>query len=207
MIYLSKLILNPASQMAQSEFNSPYEMHRTLMRGFADKREYGNVLHRLDINPYTGVTALLVQSTVEPNWQPLTQIGQGQYLLSPPVWKAIDLDLPNGRILQFRLTANPTKRLSSGKGNKPGKRIALFKETDQLAWLHRKGTIHGFRLRNAQISHAGKQTDQQRNLTLFTVQFDGLLQIIDSEEFNSAMRNGIGPAKAFGCGLLSIAPG
>ena len=87
MIYLSKLILNPASQMVQSECSNPYQMHRTLMRGFADKRGNGNVLHRLEQDTHTGNFILLVQSTTEPNWQPLTQIGQGQYLLTSPVYK------------------------------------------------------------------------------------------------------------------------
>jgi CRISPR system Cascade subunit CasE len=206
-IYLSQLILNPASHMAQSELNKPYEMHRTLMRGFDGKREDANVLYRLDIHQYSDVMALLVQSTVEPNWETLTQVGQGQYLLSPPVWKGIELDFPNGRILQFRLTANPTKRLSNGRGNKPGPRRALYSEVDQCDWLHKKAKQHGFHMLHLQISHAQKQTDKKRNLTLLTVQFNGRLQITNTALFNQALRQGIGPAKAFGCGLLSLAPG
>jgi CRISPR system Cascade subunit CasE len=206
MIYLSQLILNPASRMVQNESRNPYEMHRTLMRGFADKRHEGNVLHRLDINPYSGVMALLVQSTVEPDWQPLTQVGHGEYLLTPPQWKAVELDLPNGRILQFRLTANPTKRLSSGKGNKPGPRRALYQEADQCDWLRQKGEAHGFRLLDVQVSHAQKQTSRAKSITLHTVQFNGRLQITDAATFTTALQTGIGPAKAFGCGLLSLAP-
>lgn len=206
MIYLSQLILNPASRMVQNESRNPYEMHRTLMRGFADKRHEANVLYRLDIHPYSGVMGLLVQSTIEPNWQSLTQVGQGEYLLAPPQWKAVEIDLTSGRILQFRLMANPTKRLSSGKGNKPGPRRALYEEKEQCAWLRRKGEANGFSLLDVQISHDQKQTGHQKNITLYTVQFNGRLQITDLEKFNTALRHGIGPAKAFGCGLLSLAP-
>ena len=107
MIYLSQLILNPASRMVRSELRNPYEMHRTLLKGFADKRKNANVLHRLDINPYSGMMALLVQSTIEPNWQPLLYVGQGNYLQYPPTCKAVDLPLQDGQILHFRLVANP----------------------------------------------------------------------------------------------------
>ncbi len=206
MIYLSQLILNPASRMVQSERENPYEMHRTLLRGFVGKREEANVLHRLETNRYSGVMTLLVQSTVPPDWRPLAQIGQGQYLLASPVWKAVDLDLPNGRTLHFRLVANPARRRSSGKGNKPGPRCALYKEEDQCAWLYKKAEQHGFCLLDLQISHAHKQTDRKRDLALHTVQFDGRLQITDAEKFMTAVHIGIGPAKAFGCGLLSLAP-
>jgi CRISPR-associated protein Cas6/Cse3/CasE subtype I-E len=56
------------------------------------------------------------------------------------------------------------------------------------------GHIH----RDDQISH---------KLTLNIVQFDGYLQVIDPDKLLTALRQGIGPAKAFGCGLLSLAPG
>jgi len=207
MIYLSQLILNPANRMVQNESRNPYEMHRTLMRGFADKRYEANVLYRLDIHPYSGVMGLLVQSTVEPDWQPLREVGQGEYLLAPPQCKEVELDLPSGSILQFRLTANPTKRVSSGKGNKPGPRIAYYKEEEQCAWLRQKGEAHGFELFNVQVSPAQKQTSRRKEITLHTVQFDGRLQITDAAKFQTTVQTGIGPAKAFGCGLLSLAPG
>jgi CRISPR system Cascade subunit CasE len=41
---------------------------------------------------------------------------------------------------------------------------------------------------------------------LGAVRFDGVLQITHVDQFRSAVLNGIGPAKAFGFGLLSIAP-
>lgn len=206
MIYLSQLILNPASRMVQNELRNPNELHRTLMRGYACKREDANVLHRLEVDPYSGVIALLVQSTEKPEWQPLTQVGQGNYLQFPPNWKTVDLNLQTDQILQFRLRANPTKRFSSGKGNKPGKRVQLFKEADQLAWLQRKAEPNGFRLLDANINPEGNQTDYRKKLTIYTVLINGRLQITNLEKFNTALHKGIGPAKAFGCGLLSLAP-
>ena len=214
MIYLSQLILNPASNMVQSELQNPYEMHRTLLNGFANSRENANVLHRLDIHPYSGVMALLVQSTVEPNWQPLTQVGQGQYLHAPPVYKSIELSLRDGQVFRFRLVANPSYK-------KDGKRHAYYKEADQRRWLETKGIgcaetkrqSLGFQVLEIDVQKDGNQygrihrDDQKHKITLYTVQFDGRLQITDAAKFQAAVQSGIGPAKAFGCGLLSLAPG
>jgi CRISPR system Cascade subunit CasE len=37
------------------------------------------------------------------------------------------------------------------------------------------------------------------------VEFDGVLKVTDSEAFGRALSSGIGPAKGFGFGLLSVA--
>lgn len=214
-VYLSQLILNPASRMVQNECRNSYEMHRTLMHGFAGKRENANVLYRLDINPYSGMMALLVQSTLEPNWQPLKQAGQGEYLLSPPQWKAVELDLANGRILQFRLTANPTVK-------KDGKRHPIREEDECRRWLQtigegcegKKRESRGFKVLDMdvqpshnQLGHIYRNEQSSHKLTLNIVQFNGYLQVIDRDKLLTAVQKGIGPARAFGCGLLSLAPG
>jgi CRISPR system Cascade subunit CasE len=43
-------------------------------------------------------------------------------------------------------------------------------------------------------------------ITLAGARFDGLLQVVDPTLFRAALATGIGPAKAYGFGLLSIAP-
>lgn len=209
MIYLSRLILNPASRMVQNERRYPYEMHRTLMRGFDCKRECANVLYRLDVSPYFDSMTLLIQSTVRPNWHPLTQVGQGQYLQAPPACKLVELDLPPGRFLQFRLRANPTIKKVRRKENgerRNSNRVPLVREEKQRDWLTKKAEQSGFKLLNAHINPEGKQTDYRRHLTLYTILINGHLQITNPTDFTKALQHGIGPGRAFGCGLLSLAP-
>ncbi|MFQ5421832.1 MAG: type I-E CRISPR-associated protein Cas6/Cse3/CasE, partial [Anaerolineae bacterium] len=79
-------------------------------------------------------------------------------------------------------------------------------EDRQLAWLHKRAADNGFRILQAAVSQAQQQTSRKKGITLYTVQYDGRLQITDAETFQTAVRTGIGPAKAFGCGLLSLAP-
>jgi len=213
-IYLSQLILNPGSLMVQSEFENPYEMHRTLMRGFPCKRNEANVLYRLESNSYSGNVTLLVQSSIEPQWEPLTKVGQGQYLFSPPVFKAVDLHLQQRQILRFRLVANPSVK-------RDGKRHALYDEEEQRRWLMTKGSgctekkrpSHGFEVLdvdiqkgNNQQGHLYRDNGEKHNVTIHRVQFDGILQVTDPATFLAAIQSGIGSGKAFGFGLLSVAP-
>jgi CRISPR system Cascade subunit CasE len=55
---------------------------------------------------------------------------------------------------------------------------------------------------------AGLRSDTQdgARLTFATVLFEGMLEVTDVGAFRSALAKGIGPGKAFGCGLLSVAP-
>jgi CRISPR system Cascade subunit CasE len=45
-----------------------------------------------------------------------------------------------------------------------------------------------------------------RLVTLAGVLFEGLLEVTDPDNLRLAIREGIGPGKAIGCGLLSVAP-
>jgi len=220
-MYLSRLILNPRSRQVRSELARPYEMHRTLLNAFPQGKVHVErteedaigLLYRIDEDARSGALHLLVQSQQAPQWGLLAE---REYLLpvtDNPVTRAVNLQLQPGQVLAFRLRANPTKRLSAGTGNK-GKRVGIYKEEDQAAWLQRKGSQHGFRLLQIQVSRNElvKQGEaipaaqgRAHDLKLFSVQFDGILQVVDAERFVQAIGAGIGSGKAFGCGLLSVA--
>ncbi|GAA1042265.1 type I-E CRISPR-associated protein Cas6/Cse3/CasE [Streptomyces murinus] len=50
------------------------------------------------------------------------------------------------------------------------------------------------------------QTGRRPPVTLLTVTFDGRLEVTDPQALRRAMTQGIGKAKAYGCGLLTLAP-
>lgn len=208
-MYLSRLILNPRSRQVQRDLARPGEMHKTVLRAFPDDLEEATerVLYRLDQQPQTQHLALLVQAHGAPDWRKL-DVG---YLLADvadnPATKKVELQFQTGQRLAFRLRANPTKRLSAGKG-KIGKRIGLYKMEEQIEWLQRKGEQHGFILQSA-LPTQQQRIDQrsiERELKFFSVQFDGILQVTDPAVFLTAIQAGIGSGKAFGFGLLSVAP-
>jgi CRISPR system Cascade subunit CasE len=52
---------------------------------------------------------------------------------------------------------------------------------------------------------AFKKKGTQKPVTLVTVTYDGRLEITDPEAFRRALTHGIGKAKAYGCGLMTLA--
>lgn len=208
MLYLSRLILNPRSRQVRAELINPYEMHRTLLRSVDADRQEAGLLFRVDVARATGVPTVLVQSQVEPNWGYLQEAQA--YLLPAhddnPALKPFLPRLNAGQLLQFRLRANPTMRRLDGK------RVGRYREDEQREWLDRKLSLAGCRLTMCQIVkedmvEAGKHEAGHRvKMPLLAVRFDGVLQVADPAALEQALRQGIGSAKAFGFGLLSLAP-
>ena len=203
-MYLSKLVLNPASRRVRTEIGRPYELHRTLMQAFPPAEEGpGRVLFRLDISKESNTLTLLVQSEKEPDWRSLENAGN--FLSERAQSKHFSPSFRNGQPCRFRLRANPTVK-------RQGKRFGIVKEDEQLAWLHRKGAAGGFEPESVVVSPErkmqDKMTDRARtphNLTLIAVRFDGFLKVRDPEVFHTTLSHGIGSGKGFGFGLLSVA--
>ncbi len=212
-MYLSKLTLNPYSRQVQRELGDPYQLHRTIMRGFPTTLpEDERVLYRLDVAPRDNTLTLLVQSSYQPDWTPLHDADRGQYLLEPPQPpKTFKLKLEAGSVLRFRLRANPTVK-KQREDHKNGNRVPLVHEEAQIEWLKRKGEQHGFQVLQVQVSGKDevsgwkKEADRTLKLQFYAVQFDGILQVTDPDKLVTAVRTGIGSGKGFGFGLLSLAP-
>ncbi|MBC7255203.1 MAG: type I-E CRISPR-associated protein Cas6/Cse3/CasE [Chloroflexi bacterium] len=217
-MYLSRLILNPRHKRVQRELAHPYELHRTILSAFPavlppDER----VLYRPEVDDRGLRVILFVQSQYPPDWRWAAEIPG--YLLRPPETKPFDLHLVEGQVLAFRLRANPTvKKKSHEKPNstppRNGVRLGLLREEDQRAWLERKGEQHGFRILRALIIPEGMQVgyktpseeEEKFRLAHLAVRFEGLLQVTDPTLLREAVRQGIGSAKGFGFGLLSLGP-
>ncbi len=217
---ISQLILNPSSRQVQRELANPYELHRTLMKAFPIEMPPGQrVLYRLEMRHQPPHLTLLVQSTLPPDWSALTKNG---YLLEEPQTKEFKLSFQRGQRLIFRLLANPTKRLRSKDPNKDGKRVALYRMEEQEQWLRRKSEQNGFRVLSLLTTSLDNQAAYKRirattnladngekliwRMTHFAVRFDGVLEVQDEALFYLAIERGIGSAKGFGFGLLSVAP-
>jgi len=217
-MYLSRLILNPRSRQVQREIGDPYQLHRTIMAAFPETLPEGErILHRLEQNPQSLQTVLLVQSQVAPDWSALAT---KDYFLSldpfgdleNPAVKEVSLTFHAGQQLHFRLRANPVKRLFRDLPEynlKKGQRIGLFREEDQREWLKQKGDDGGFTVEAVAMrseGFSGGWTKDQQKLKHYAVCFDGILQVTDPAAFLTAIQAGIGSGKAFGFGLLSVAP-
>ncbi len=207
MMFLSRLLLNPQHRQVQRELSDRYQLHRTLMRAFPDILPEGErVLHRVETALRGGQIVVLVQSHTSPDWAYLLE--KPHYLQAPPEIKSIRYSLKEGAELHFRLRANPTIKTSSQRHPQKKTRVPLVHEEKQRAWLARKGEQHGFRILQQRISQPQTYRGRKHgsaSIQIFTVQFDGVLQVTDAARFTEALAFGIGPAKSFGCGLLSVA--
>lgn len=210
-LYLSRLVLEPRCRRVQRELADPYELHRTIMRAFGDScRQHGErVLFRVDPVCDGMAVVVLVQSLAEPDWGFLrAEPGARGYLAESwgenPAIKRFTPQFSAGQALAFRLRANPTVR-------RRGKRLGLYREEQQLAWLRRKGQAAGFALLQVRVRKEDVvggtiyRAEVAHRLRLVSVCFDGYLRVQDPGCLEAAVAAGIGPGKGFGFGLLSLA--
>lgn len=201
-MFLSQLVLNRNLVSVQRELGNAHRFHQRIMQAFPDDetiespRQDWNILFRHE--PADNV--VLVQSDIEPDW---TKLPSG-YLQRQEV-KTLDYKitaLQPGRVLQFRLKANPSKR-----ENKTRKVVGLVKPSEQLAWLTRQGDRCGFKIIGADTMPLPKVfgKKEKSSIRIETALYHGLLEVTDADLFVASLRQGIGKGKSYGCGLLSVA--
>lgn len=99
------------------------------------------------------------------------------------------------------------------------RRVSLNGDEERIDWLKRKGAGAGFRLATIKVKdsvpnvrYAGEPKIKARKkrdedpMTFGSVVFEGVLEVTDAKIFREALVKGIGTGKAYGFGLLSIAP-
>lgn len=221
-MFLSRLYPDTRNAAFRRDYADIHDLHRTVMAGFPQSdsdipaRQAHGVLWRLD-EDRTGFV-LYVQGHVQPDWSRLP----AGYLCRAPATRSLQpvLDqLQPGRKLAFRLVANPTRDAVVGPdGTHVGRRRTAHRDPDQqLDWLVRKGARHGFVVPAGKCGSAdavpsprprtiGRAKRGAAPITIDPVRYDGHLIVTDTAAFVDALRTGVGRAKAYGCGLLSLAP-
>ncbi len=190
---------------------NPYNLHRQLWRLFPgeekETRSNGEELRqgflfRIEDNPTGRPARLLVQSRRAPEAAAGIVIVGTREIQPQPV---------AGQRLAFLLTANPVKTIADAQRDaKPSKksekcRVPLIKEEDQREWIARKlassGEIEAVNI----LPHAPIYFRKgNRGGKLVPVTFEGVLRVNDPTRMTELLGNGIGHAKAFGCGLLLV---
>jgi CRISPR system Cascade subunit CasE len=168
-------------------------------------------LFRIDPRP-GGRVVILVQSAVKPDWNYAFR-NAGYLLAAPPEVKSFDPCFSEEQHLRFRLVANPTRKIDTKSGpdgrRRNGKRVQV--PTDQFhEWLARRAEPAGFSIdKNSTTVQPAyiyvNKTQGGYGQRLRSVRYDGILKITDPARFRETLVHGIGPGKAFGFGLLSVA--
>lgn len=214
--FLTRLFLHARSRDVRRDLASPVELHRTVMRLFPDSlaedgvgaRERLAVLHRIDEDPRTHQIVMLVQAKVAPDVSRLAE-GYVDENAEPPATRPTSdwARLEAGQRLVFRLRANTTRKIDTKTRadgtHSNGKRVPVRGDEARFAWLSRHGDAAGFAVQPGDVRMA-EVTSAGGGKTFAGALFDGELVITDTTRFRDALIRGIGPAKAFGYGLLSI---
>ena len=204
-MYLSKAILKWPS------CRNPYQWHRIIWHLFPnrqeDKREYQFAC--LKSRTEKDIPILLL-SKAKPNpiqTLEIEVVGESKSLAG--------LLFKQDQKLGFRLTANPAKVLTEDTEEKRKIRVPFIKSEHQEAWLKRK--LDGMAEIQSIVSQNEPPLYFNRNGKagkIVPVTFEGILKVIEPDKFKKQIYEkydhnrkyiaGIGPAKAFGCGLMLV---
>jgi CRISPR system Cascade subunit CasE len=207
MIYLTQSNIDFATA-ARRRLRDSYDWHQAVWEAFPGREgAQRDFLTRLDER--SECFRLLVVSPSEPSRPGWCTPGSASWQTRT----IPDAFFDQGRYA-FQLCANPTKKvaklLADGSPTKNGRRTPLRTREELVAWLVRKATDGGFTfdsqtLRCFPRGRARFLRKDPRGLHS-AVEFQGTLTVNDSAGFRESFGRGIGPAKAFGFGMLVIAP-
>lgn len=197
-MFLSRLRIDPLNRQARKMIADIYHLHGMVMSGFKPYTTGPRVLFRLEPELKDDLMTILVQSSVAPEWS-LEEFGSGLISFES---RPYEPRVGRGVGLKFRLRGNPTVKRN-------GKRYGLIRDEALEGWMSRQAEKMGSRLLSLSVKDEGYIHGSKGNsrITLKTVLFDGRFQVLDPEALLQTVAQGVGPAKGFGCGLLSIARG
>ncbi|XBS71400.1 type I-E CRISPR-associated protein Cas6/Cse3/CasE [Acerihabitans sp. KWT182] len=181
-----------------------YQLHRALWQLFPNRpEEQRDFLFRVeDKQPGRGASVLL-QSMHAPAG------GDMAHVVASKIYQPA---IAVGAKLRFKLRANPVKTIKderkrvNAKGEIKRCRVPLITEDAQLQWLARK-LAGGAELNAAMVIPDSALYFHKNDISgkIQPVTFEGLMTVKHSEIFIKLLSQGVGPGKALGCGLLSLA--
>lgn len=232
-MYLTRFRFNTARTGARKLLSAPQAMHAAVLGGFPgvlpSDTEKPRVLWRIDRRAKAEVF-LYVVAPDEPDYTHLVE--QAGWPESGTLWETRDygpfLDrLAAGGVWEFRLTANPVHHIRRRDGEDT-KATAHLTGRHQMGWLLERAEASGFRVVEKPPERrrlpAGDEyellvSDRHRleigkngrrgkggPVRLVTATFDGRLEVTDPEALRRTLVRGLGRAKGYGCGLMTLAP-
>lgn len=223
-VFLTRIQLNPARRGTRRLLSSAQVMHAAVESSFPEQQsgERGRRLWRLDKSNH--LVWLYIQSPDRPD---LSHVVEQAGWPTTSSWQTRSMDelllsIRDGSTWGFRLTANPT-RSGRPEGGGETRRFGHVTVAQQVEWLLRRSGANGFFIPVAesrgdhgdpmlevtdreQVVFARATGSRSSRVTLSRATFTGTLKVVDSERLRSAIVRGIGPGKAYGCGLLTLAP-
>ncbi len=217
-MYLTKIEIDSRRRESGRILSSPHRMHGAVNSCFPPSVDLGRVLWRVDV--LESGTALYILSEPEPDptglvercgW-PRAQAWQTREY--SPVLDAVR----DGRRFAFRVRVNPVRsvrpqaEVPSGGHLPRGTRVGHVTAEQQLEWFVGRAAAWGFDVSGSEeptcriVERRNWSFDRRGNpVTVSTAVIEGELAVTETAVMLRSLQRGIGPAKAYGCGLLTLA--
>lgn len=212
-MYLSRIALDAKRRETMRILACPHLLHGAVEKSFKGNRQRN--LWRIDW--VREICYLLVLSSEIPDFTHISE--QLGFVGTDQKWETKDYDkllarLEAGQAWRFRLCANPIRSSIKDKDEvkNRGKVFAHVTHDQQRQWLLKRAEDRGFILdeNSFDVVHTqwrkfSKGKEGENPISIRTATYEGVLTISDLECFKNTLQCGIGRAKAYGCGLLTIA--
>jgi CRISPR system Cascade subunit CasE len=206
--WLTQIVADERLRDVRRDLTDVERLHKKLMMLAPDElgtdaRNLAGLLFRLE--RARGATRLLVQSQLEPNTERL-----------PPGYARAETrklgpflnSLTAGVAVHYRIAANPAKRGGRNAGQNEGK-IMPLRGAAADAWWATRAPRCGLALRTLTGTPLDDVTGNRGaggRVRHALTRFDGIAIVTDPDDLRRAVLDGVGRAKSYGAGLLSLAP-
>ena len=189
-MFISKWII-PASDIPKLGFPDTYGMHKLIYQLFPGHRR--SFLFSIDNIPRKGKQVLMLS----------------QYSPQPaPVGSLFSKEVPDRfwdfNRYRFRIKLNTAKR------NPSDRKMGPIPKEELIPWAIEKLNRIGVHIdeKNMHLNrlYTLKFRKSNNTVTLFGGEFSGILDVLNRDDFKEGVAKGIGKGKAFGFGLLELAP-
>ena len=214
-MFISRIELDPANRATVKALSSPQIIHAAVQRCFdCNPNGKGRNLWRLDA--YQKKLYMLLVSSVCPDFAHLaTQFSPKDASGEHKDYAAFLSEIKTGQQFRFRFRGNPIYRKPRTERNQRGKICPHVTIKHQEDWLLKKSVDCGFRIAAEDGENSLAVVDsgmlrfyRERNsppVQIVFAVYEGVLDVVDCELFVNCLTNGIGKAKAYGCGMMTVA--
>ena len=208
MTILTRIILHNDSRSVIHLLKSRERIHALTLRGLPDNDGNNHSLWRCE--DHDDRTFIYVLSDNKPDYGFIN----AKYDLNADIrstsYDGLLRSLHNGQKYSFQFECNPTMSTKKNMYDSRGKRIPIVGENAR-EWVVNKLGASGLTDiiladNHSENKYVFTKNHGEHQVTLRTQSYNGLITVDDEDTLKKALVNGIGPAKAYGCGMLILSP-
>ncbi|MGW8884283.1 type I-E CRISPR-associated protein Cas6/Cse3/CasE [Streptomyces sp. NPDC055749] len=217
-LWLTRIVPSPSSREARRDLggnDQGIRLHQRMLQMFPDgvegpARAVFGVLFRAEETPQG--PQILLQSHIEPD---SSRLPDAYGSVETRSLDALLSNLHKGMVVNYRCVANPVRK--PGATSREIYRlppVVALSGNAAVEWWERQSNAGGLEplhinahpLATVRGHRDPKGPAAKQRIQHARTRFDGTARVLDAELLREKLATGIGRGKAYGCGLLSIAP-